>query len=80
MGWITEESCFNSWEKCEIFLFSKDPRLDLGPTYPPVLKVPRRFIMSVKESRGGCKTYHSPPPIVNVKNSWSRTSTFNTTS
>jgi hypothetical protein len=31
LGWTSEEPWFNSWQRCEIFLFTKVPILALGP-------------------------------------------------
>jgi hypothetical protein len=36
MGWMTEESGFNSLQGQDIFLFSITFRLALGPTQPPL--------------------------------------------
>jgi len=35
-GWTTQESLFDSRQGMEIFLFSKESSLALGPTDPPV--------------------------------------------
>ena len=64
---------FDSWQGQEISLFSKMPRLSLGPTQPPIQQVPRIF--SPLEAQWlGHEDDYTPPFSVMVKNEWSYTS------
>jgi len=57
----------------EIFLFTTAPRPALGPTQPPLQRIP-----GVK--RPGREADRSPPSSAEVKNAWLCTSTPNTSS
>jgi len=43
MGWMTEGFGCHSWKRQEIFIFSKESRLAVGPIQrePPVKRLPR---------------------------------------
>jgi len=56
-----------------IFLFNTASIPALGPTQPPIQRVPRALSLAVK--RPGNKADHSPPPSSEVNNEWSYTST-----
>jgi hypothetical protein len=55
-----------------IFLFTTASRTALGPTQPPIQRVP--VVLSLGVKRPGRKADHSPPSSAEVKNTWSYTS------
>jgi hypothetical protein len=57
----------------EFFLFAAASRPALGPTQPPIRRVPGALTPAVK--RPGREVEHSPPSSAEVKNAWSYTST-----
>jgi hypothetical protein len=63
---------FDSQRGLGIFFFSTASRLDLGPTQPPIQRVPEALSPSAKQL--GRETDHSPPPSAEVKNVWRYTS------
>jgi hypothetical protein len=66
-GWTTEESGFDPQQGQKIFLYSVTLRLTLGPTQPPVQRVPWPLSPGVK--RPGREAGHSPPSNAEAKNS-----------
>jgi hypothetical protein len=64
---------FDSRRGLGIFLFTTVSRTVLGPTQPPTQRVPGTLSLGVKRLRR--EAGHSPPPIAEVKNTWSYTST-----
>jgi hypothetical protein len=59
-----------SWE---LFLFATASRPELGPTQPPIQRIPWALSLGVKRPRR--EADHSPPSSAEVKNAWSYTST-----
>jgi hypothetical protein len=55
-----------------IFLFTTTFRPGLGPTQPPIQRVPGALTPAVKQ---GHEAVHSPPPSAKIKNVWSYNST-----
>jgi hypothetical protein len=55
-----------------IFLFTTASRTALGPTQPPIQRVPGVLSLGVK--RPGREADHSPQYSAEVKNAWSYTS------
>jgi hypothetical protein len=51
MGWMTEESEFNSWQGQEIFLFFITSTPAVGPTQPPIQWVLEAFSLRAKFHR-----------------------------
>jgi hypothetical protein len=64
---------FESLQGRGIFLFTTAFRMALGPTQPPIQWVPGALSLGVKWL--GREPEHSPSSSVEVKNSWSYTST-----
>jgi hypothetical protein len=64
---------FDSRRRLGIFLFTTASRLVLGPIQPPIKWAPRALSLWVK--RPEREADHSYPSSVEVKNSWSYTST-----
>jgi hypothetical protein len=64
MDWTFEESCFDSRERKEIYLFSKSSWPALGSTQPPVQWVPAPLSPGVQQRKRGA--YHLPHHV-NVK-------------
>jgi hypothetical protein len=65
-----------SWQGLGIFLFTTVSRMALGPTQPPIQRVPGVLSLGVKWP--GAEAEHSPPSIAEVKrskNEWNYTST-----
>jgi hypothetical protein len=54
-----------------IFLLTTASRTALGPTQPPIQRVPG--VLSLGEKRPGREADHSPPSNAEVKNAWSYT-------
>jgi hypothetical protein len=63
---------FESRKILGIFLFSTASRLALGPTEPPIQRVPGAISLGIK--RPGRESDHSPPSSAEVKNARSYTS------
>jgi hypothetical protein len=57
---------FDSRRDLENFLFTTASRTALGPTQPPIQRVPGALSLGVK--RPGCEADHSPPSSAEVKN------------
>jgi hypothetical protein len=64
---------FDSWQGLVIFRFTTASRTALGPTQPPIQRLPAALSLVVK--RPGREADHSPPPSAEVKNAWSYTTT-----
>lgn len=67
MGWMSKG--FNSWLGQDIFLFLNTSRFGLGPTRPPIHRIPWVLVQGVKPL--GHQAYNSPPSTVNYWNSTS---------
>jgi hypothetical protein len=67
MGWTTEETEFDSWQKQEFFLFCIVPRSVLGPPQPPHIQW-ISMELSSELNRPGYEFDRSIPSSVEVKN------------
>jgi hypothetical protein len=72
-GWTIGILGFDSRRGLRIFLFTTVSRTALGPTQPPIQRVPGTVSLGVK--RPGREADHTPPSSAEVKNAWSYTST-----
>jgi hypothetical protein len=72
MGWATGVH-FPAGAIMGLFVFTTASRPALGPTHPPIQRIPR--VPSPGEKRLGREADHSHPSSVGVKNAWSYTST-----
>jgi hypothetical protein len=73
MSWKIGVLVFDSRRGLGIFLFTIASRTVLGPTQPPIQRVPGAPSLGVK--RPGREADHSPPSSAEVKNAWSYTCT-----
>jgi hypothetical protein len=69
---------FDSRRGLGIFIFTTASRTSLGPTQPPIQRVPGALFLGV--NRLEREADHSPPSSAEVKNAWSYTSTPPSTS
>jgi hypothetical protein len=65
MGWTIWVLGFDSRQGLGIFLFTTASRMALGPTQPPIQRVPGALSLGVKWP--GLEADHSPPSSVEVK-------------
>jgi hypothetical protein len=65
MGWMIGALGFESRRRLGIFLFTTASRPALGPTQPPIQRVPGALSLGVK--RPGREADHSPPSSSEVK-------------
>jgi hypothetical protein len=72
MGWTIGVLGFDSRQGLGIFFITTAYRPALGPTQPPIQRVPGALPVGIK--RPGREAYHSPPSSAEVKNAWSYTS------
>jgi hypothetical protein len=77
-GWTIGVLGFDSRWGLGIFLFTTVSRRALGTTQPPIQWV--QGVLSLGVKRPGREAGHSPPSSAEVKNTWSYTSTPNTSS
>jgi hypothetical protein len=73
LGYGLDDRGFESRQGLGILLLTTASRLALGPTQPPIQRVPGALSLGVK--RPGSEADHSPPSSAEVKNVWSYTST-----
>jgi hypothetical protein len=78
LGYGLDDREFDSWQGLEIFLFTTAFRPALGPTQPPIQSVTGTVSLGVK--RAEREDDHSPLSSAEVKNAWSYTSAFHTSS
>jgi hypothetical protein len=71
LGYGQDDRWFDSRQGLEIF-FTIASREALGPTQPPIQRLPGTLSLGVKQP--GREADHSPPPSAEV-NAWSRTFT-----
>jgi len=69
---IKDDRWFNSWQGLWIFFFTTTSRQAVGPTRPPIRRIPR--ILSLVVRWPVSETDHSPTTSARVNNAWSYTS------
>jgi hypothetical protein len=73
LGYGLDDQGFESQHEVEIYLFTTETGPNLQPTQPPIQWVPGTLSLGIKWP--GREADHSPPTSVEVKNTWSYTST-----
>jgi len=73
LGYGLDDREFESWHGLGILLFTTASRPVLGPTQPPIRRVPWPLSLEVKGP--GREAGHSPPSSAEVKNAWNYTFT-----
>jgi hypothetical protein len=72
LGYGLDDRWFESQQGLGVFLLTAASRTALGPTQPPIHRVPESLSVGVK--RPGREADHLPPSSAEVKNAWSYTS------
>jgi hypothetical protein len=57
------------WQEILILPLPKASRVAVGPTQPPIQRIPRTLLLDVKQA--GCKADHSPVSGAEIMNEWS---------
>jgi hypothetical protein len=73
LGYGLDDRGFEYRQELGIFPFTTVSRPALGPTQPPIQRLPGDLSLRIKQP--GRETEHSPPSSAVIKNAWSYTST-----